>query len=163
MIEPRLGVQLLRLRQLDIIDVDSHNPAAGLADDAAHGATDPATNVDHRHALFQLQLGDHRALVSDLGLLQTFVRRKGREMQGFTPAPHHEAVAKLVVVPDRFRVVVTARASGLRHRPVDPAVEVLHATRDARSAVRIPQRFRQFAQPHSVALHAGSSRRQALS
>ena len=156
--EPRLGVQLLRLRQLDLIDVDTHDPGAGLADDAAHGAADPATNVDHRHALFQLQLGDHRALVPDLGFLQTFMRRKGREMQGFTPTPHHEAVAKLVVFPDRFRVVVAARASGLRHRPVDPAVEVSHATRDARSAVRIPQRFRQFAQSDSVP-QAGNSRR----
>ena len=136
MIKPCLGVQSLRLFQLDLIDVDSYNPDTSLTDDAAHGGADSTTNVDHRHTLLQLQLGNHQPLMPDLGLLQTLMRREGREVQGLAPAPHHEPATKVVIVFHCFRVIVPARATGLQHRPVEPAVEVLHSTCDARSPVR---------------------------
>ena len=54
---PRLGVQRSRPVELDFAAIDSDHPDAGLPDDAAHRAADPTTDIDHRHALAQLQLG----------------------------------------------------------------------------------------------------------
>ncbi len=137
-VEPRLAVQRSRLLQLDRIVVDPHNPGAGLIDDPAHRAADPATDVDHGHALSQLQLGDHQPLMPDNGVLQALLRCQRRKVQGFAPTPHHELAAEVIVVLHRFGMVVPPR--GLRRRPVDPAVEVLHATAHVRPVVRLLER-----------------------
>ena len=133
------------VRQLDVIDVDPDDPDTGLPNDPAHRTADPTTDIDHRHARLQLQLGDHQPLVPDFGVLQALLRREGREVQGFAPTVHHELVAQVVVVFHRFGVVVPVHAGSLRRRPVDPTVEVFHATGDVLPLVRLFQRVRQFA------------------
>ena len=119
----------------------------------AHRAADPAADIDHRHALAQLQLGDHQPLMPYFGVLQALPGRQRREMEGLAPTEHHELAAKVVVFPDGFGVVVARRAvicrrrrlrsrhfrrqaAGARSRPVHPSIQVSHATLGVRPAVR---------------------------
>ena len=74
-VKSRLGVQRLRLVQLDFVVIQPHYPDAGLPHDAPHGAADAAANVDDCHALSQLQLVNHQPLMPDFGVFQTFPGR----------------------------------------------------------------------------------------
>ena len=110
MVESRLGVQRSRLGQLDFAVVDPQDPDTGLTDHATHRAADAATDVDHRHALAQLQLGDHQALMPDLGFLQALPGRERGEVKRLAPAEDHQLAEEVVVLPDGFGVFVALRA-----------------------------------------------------
>ena len=113
-VEPRFGVQPFRLSQLDFVDVDPDDSDSGLADYTAHRAADPATDIDHRHTLAQLQFVDHRSLMADFGVLHALAGRQWREVKGFAPAEHHELAAKVVVFLDGLGC---GRSSPHRHFP----------------------------------------------
>ncbi len=134
-IETRFGVQRPRPPQLDFADIDPDHPDIGLLRDPTHGVADSATDIDHRHPLLQRQFGDHVTLMSDLRVCQAFPGCQRREVQSFAPTVHHEFVAKVVVFPNGFSVVVPVPRF-LRECSVGPAVEVFHATDNIRPTVR---------------------------